>query len=494
MTSSIDFAKLQTLIEMNAEINSNYSDMDALLMHILDSAMRLVQSEAASFSRVREDGSIQLLASLGQNGPVQSPVLEKNSFASWVAENNKSLVINNITADSPFNEYIQKNGRVISKVIALPVRKNGRCLGVIELINKSSSRNYNNEDHALLEVLSNCAALAYENALQCASARDRISALQHALDSGSGFHPFLAKSPVILDLLHVLDEIAKTSAAVLITGESGVGKELFAEQLHLKSPRAKEPFVRINCACLSSALLEEAFLKAAKGGTLFLDEIAELPLDLQEKVLRVMQVGSFEKNSGQNFAVDLRIVAATSRDLEKLVSEGKFRSDLFYRLNVLPLYIPPLRERKEDIESLALFFLQDFSGATKKQFTAFSPQALRTLYDYYWPGNIRELKNSIERACMLGTPPLIQAEDLQLSVPSGSRSSAEADSSFDAMAEDALASPDGDRTLKSAITKFKTAYVKRILKETSWNQTEAGKILGIQRTYVSRLLNELHIR
>ena len=117
-------------------------------MHILDSAMRLVQSETASFFRVREDGSIQLLASLGQNGPVQSPVLEKNSFASWVSENNKSLVINNITADSPFNEYIQKNGRVISKVVALPVRKNGPCLGVIELINKSSSRNYNNEDLA----------------------------------------------------------------------------------------------------------------------------------------------------------------------------------------------------------------------------------------------------------------------------------------------------------------------------------------------------------
>ncbi len=324
---------------------------------------------------------------------------------------------------------------------------------------------------------------------------------------------FLLKSPVIVDLLHVLEEVAKTNSSVLITGESGVGKELFAEQLHLKSSRANKPFIRVNCASLSASLLErvlfghvtdapsqglaehEGCLEAADGGTLFLDEIGELPLNLQAKLLRVMQEHAFERiASGKTIAVDVRVLASTSRDLEKMTSEGTFRSDLFYRLNVLPLHVPPLRERTDDIEPLASFFLKKYSVETKKNFTGFSAQAMRRLYDYYWPGNIRELKNSVERACLLGRPPVIQVEDLHLASTPASLASARDDDSFDVLADETLDSSSGDRTLKTALTKFKTAYVKRILKETSWNQTEAGKILGIQRTYVSRLLNELHIR
>ncbi|MBQ7158610.1 MAG: sigma 54-interacting transcriptional regulator [Treponema sp.] len=515
MSSSIDLAKLKTLIEINARINSSYSDVDTLLVYILESAMCLVECESSSLLLVKEDGTLRFVVALGPKGAeAQNIPVDKSSIAGWVAANNKSLIINNVSSDPRFNNTVQrKTGYVTRKMIAIPMRVKGQCIGVIELINKTGSRDFNNDDLMILELLSSLAAIAYSNAYSYRSAQDKISVLQNTIDSGSEYHSFVAKSPAILDLLRVIDEVAKTNSSVLITGESGVGKELFAEQLHLKSPRVGKPFVRVNCAALSAPLLEselfghvkgaftdavsdrEGRFEAANGGTLFLDEIGELPLDLQAKLLRVLQEHSFERvGSNTTINVDVRIVAATNRDLEKMVAEGAFRGDLFYRLNVLPLHIPPLRERKEDIEPLSSFFLKRLSGETKKNFTGFSSAAMRMLYDYYWPGNIRELENSIERACVLGNPPVIQAEDLHISVPDNTSASRREDTSFDSMADDIVTASDGDRTLKTALTKFKTAYVKRILNETSWNQTEAGRILGIQRTYVSRLLNELHIR
>ena len=318
----------------------------------------------------------------------------------------------------------------------------------------------------------------------------------------TSFHTFISKSPVFEDLLDVVDQIARTNSSVLILGESGVGKELFAEQLHLKSPRAKKPFIRVNCAALSPLLLESelfghvkgAFTDAitnrkgrfemADGGTIFLDEIGELPLDLQVKLLRVIQSKNFERvGSSDTISVDVRIVAATNRDIEQMVHDGTFRSDLYYRLNVLPLYVPPLRQRKEDIEPLAMYFLRRFSIETKKHFTGFSSSALEVLYSYYWPGNVRELENTIERACVLGVPPTITDTDLRLNTK---KPIEETCVSF-------LDNED-DKTLKTAINRFKKSYVTRILEQTSWNQTEAAKILGIQRTYVSRLMNELEIR
>lgn len=515
MSSSIDLAKLKTLIEINARINSSYSDVDTLLVYILESAMCLVECESSSLLLVKEDGTLRFVVALGPKGAeAQNIPVDKNSIAGWVAENNKALIINNVSSDPRFNNTVQKKtGYVTRKMIAIPMRIKGMCIGVIELINKNGSRDFNNEDLMILELLSNLAAIAYSNAYSYRSAQDKISVLQNTIDSGSAYHSFVANSPVILDLMRVIDEVAKTNSSVLITGESGVGKELFAEQLHLKSPRVGKPFVRVNCAALSAPLLEselfghvkgaftdavsdrEGRFEAANGGTLFLDEIGELPLDLQAKLLRVLQEHSFERvGSNKTISVDVRIVAATNRDLEKMVADGAFRGDLFYRLNVLPLHIPPLRERKEGIEPLASFFLKRLCGEIKKNFTGFSPAAMRVLYDYYWPGNIRELENSIERACVLGTPPLIQANDLHINAPANVAAEKGGESFFDSVADDLLAASDGDRTLKTALTKFKTAYVKQILNETSWNQTEAGKILGIQRTYVSRLLNELHIR
>ena len=511
--NSLSLEQLKTLIEINGRINSNYSDINALLVYILESAMRLVHCESSSLLLNKENGSLRFVVALGPKGAEAKNIpVAKNSIAGWVVENNKSLILNNVASDPRFSTTVQeKTGYVSRNMLALPMRVKGKCIGVIELLNKADQLAFDDDDLAVLESLADQAAIAYINADSYRSAKDKISVLSSKIENGSDYHPFVARSAAVLDLIRVIDEVAKTNTTILITGESGVGKELFAEQLHIKGSRREKPFVRVNCAALSPALLESELFghvkgaftdavtdrigrfEASDGGTIFLDEIGELSLDLQAKLLRVLQEHKFEKvGSNETISVDVRVVAATNRNLEQMVQDGHFRSDLYYRLNVVPLNIPPLRERKDDIEPLASFFLDRFSRETKKNFTGFSQAALRTLYDYYWPGNVRELENSIERACVLGKPPMVQAEDLRINAIPSAEVTSSGNKEFSDFASEVY--DEGDKTLKTAINRFKAAYITKILNETSWNQTEAGKILGIQRTYVSRLLNELNIR
>ncbi len=506
MTSkAIDVEKLNTLIEINALISSSYSDVNALLVYILESAMRLVECESSSILLVNKaDNMLRFEVALGPKGVEAKgiPVSRVGSIAGWVVENNQSLIIDDVPTDPRFFSLVQdQTGYITKTMIAVPMRLHNTCIGVLELLNKSGGNSFTQNDLDIIELLSIQASIAYQNASNYRLARHEITVLQNAITSGPEYHTFIAKSRVVLDLLQVIEKASQTNSSVLILGESGVGKELFAEQLHLKSQRVKKPFVRVNCAALSPQLLESelfghvkgAFTDAANdrkgrfetanGGTIFLDEIGEIPLDLQVKLLRVIQARSFEKvGSSETISVDVRIIAATNRNLEQMVSEGKFRSDLYYRLNVLPLYVPPLRERKDDIEPLAMFFCRKFSVETKKDFIGFSETALAALHAYFWPGNIRELENSIERACVLGKPPFINTEDLRLNVKNYVESC------------DEVKEENGDRTLKNALFAFKKRYVTKVLEETNWNQTEAGKILGVQRTYVSRLMNELDIR
>lgn len=513
--NTLTIEQLHSLIDINARLNSNYSDIDALLVHILESAMRFVNCESSSLLLVNADNeTLRFVYALGPKGAeVKDIVVSKSSIAGWVVENNKSILIENVSTDPRFSRSVQdKTGYVTRNMIAVPMCVKGKCIGVIEVLNKIDSKSFTKNDLLILETFSNQAGIAYSNANFFKSAQDKISVLSSKIANGAEYHSFIAKSSSIKDLLKIIDEVGKTNTTILITGESGVGKELFAEQIHVKSSRKDKPFIRVNCAALSSALLEtELFghvkgaftdavsdrigrFEAANGGTLFLDEIGELPVELQVKLLRVLQEHKFEKvGSNKTISVDVRIVAATNRNLEKMVAEGTFRSDLYFRLNVVPLNVPPLRDRKDDIEPLASFFLKKFSLETKKNFIGFSQNSMKMLYSYFWPGNIRELENSIERACVLGTPPFIQAEDFRLNVKIESEGT---DSGFDSigMMADDIYEMDQDKTLKTALNRFKAAYLKKVLSETSWNQTEAGKILGIQRTYVNRLLNELHIR
>ena len=514
--SDIDFIsvdKFKTLMAINSRINSSYNDVNAMMVFILESAMQLVECESSSLLLVdKADGSLSFAVALGPKGAEAKNVpVGKQSIAGWVAQNNQPVLINNVADDPRFFTDVQiKTGYVSHTMIAVPMSVNNEVIGVIELLNKSEHRRFDNTDLKLLQLLCEQAALAYYNATNLKFVQDEVTSLQDSISAGSDYHSFIAKSPAILDLLHVVEEAAKTSSSVLITGESGVGKELFAEQLHMKSNRRDKPFVRINCAALAPSLLEselfghvkgaytdassnrEGRFEMADGGTIFLDEIGELPFELQAKLLRVLQEKAFERvGSSETISVDVRIIAATNKDLEKMVEEGKFRNDLYYRLNVVPLRIPPLRNRKEDIEPLSLFFINKFRAETKKNFTGISESALARLYDYDWPGNIRELENAIERACVMGVPPCIKFEDLGLIVNEKSEESSKTDR-FSKEFSDIM---DGnDMSLKTATDTFKKKYIMKVLEMTKNNQTKAAKILDIQRTYLARLLNELGIR
>lgn len=500
LSNTIDAEKLNALIEINTLINSNYSDVTALLAHILESAMRLVDGEASSILLVDSNRKyLRFEVALGPKGLDAKKLVVKldEGIAGWVVKNNRSLIVNDTAHDPRYSPLVQQStGYKTQNMIAVPMRVKDECIGVIEILNKGSEREFCLADLEVLEILANQAAIAYQNASVLQRSRDEIVVLQDQIATDRGYHTMIARSPVILEKLDIVERVAKSDSSVLILGESGVGKELFAEQLHLKSDRSAGPFVRVNCAALPEGLLESELFGHVKGaftdaisnrkgrfevadqGTIFLDEIGDLPLSLQSKLLRVIQNKSFEKvGSSETITVNVRIIAATNRDIEKLVEEQKFRSDLYYRLNVLPLYIPPLRQRIEDIPELAHFFLKKFRHEVKKEFVGFSEGAISAILSYSWPGNIRELENTVERACVIGKPPYIKEEDLLLNIHS---------------------MPDNntytDKSLKSVLNLFKKHYIQKVLEESEWNQTTAAQVLDIQRTYLSRLLKELEIK
>jgi len=303
------------------------------------------------------------------------------------------------------------------------------------------------------------------------------------------------------EMIKIIDRVAKTDSSVLITGESGTGKELFAEQIHLRSPRNDAPFVRVNCAAIPEGLLESELFGHVRGaftgsvsnrkgrfemadnGTIFLDEIGDMPLALQAKLLRVIQERAFEKVGSDNtITVNTRILAATNRNIKTMTDKGEFRNDLYYRLNVVPLHVPPLRQRAEDIPELARFFMLKYMKQNKKEFTGFSQDALEAILTYSWPGNIRELENCIERACVIASGKWIKKEDLLLNAAGAGQGGA---------AGGALG---GDRNLKTATNVFRANFIRKVLDENQWNQTETAKALDIQRTYLSRLMKDLNIK
>mgnify|MGYP001260939481 CR=1 FL=1 len=304
------------------------------------------------------------------------------------------------------------------------------------------------------------------------------------------------KSERMAQATQAAKKAAATRSTLLLLGESGVGKELFARAVHNWSERHDLPFVAINCVGLSKDLLESelfgyergAFtgaqqrkkgkIELAHGGTVFLDEIGDISEEIQAKLLRFLQEREFERVGGTELiSVDVRIIAATNRNLEAAVKDGKFREDLFYRINVVPITLPPLRERKEDIPELAEFFLRRFSQESKKDFLRIADDALSKLSAFDWPGNVRELANVIERAVVLGEPPSIQADDLPVEILAVLRSSP------------AKASLNYQET----IDEYRREVIVRALHQTNGNRTAAAKILGLERAYLQKLLKSFCI-
>lgn len=498
MFDRIDPEKFETLIEINTLINSNYGDATSLLTQILESATRLTAGEASSLLlRNEDDGKLYFEIALGpKSGDIKKFSLNPGEgIAGWVAEHGQSLIVNDVETDSRFYGEISKSIDFPTySILAVPMIVRGNCVGLLEIINKKDKKYFTQFDLQWLEIFAVQAAIAIENARYFEKAREEIGYLRDQISTDKGYHVLVAKSPDIVEKLELIERVAKTDSSVLILGESGVGKELIAEQVHLRSNRKNGPFVRVNCAALPEGLLESELFGHVKGaftdavqnrrgrfeladnGTIFLDEIGDLPLKLQAKLLRVLQQKTFERvGSSDTVTVNVRIVAATNRDIDAQVKKGEFRSDLYYRLNVLPIYVSPLRQRKEDIPALADFFLKKFCRETKKQFGGFTDHAMELMLSYPWPGNVRELENAVERAVVIAKEKFIDAKDLLIGDSGNGRDEYRG------------------KNLKDALTIFKKHFIASALEEHHWNQTETSKVLDIQRTYLSRLIKELGI-
>lgn len=319
------------------------------------------------------------------------------------------------------------------------------------------------------------------------------------------FDQIVGQSVGVRTALDLVERVADTDSNILITGESGTGKELFARAIHYNSARAQQPLIAINCGAIPSELLESelfghvkgAFTGAisnrvgrfelADGGTIFLDEIGDLEPALQVKLLRVLQERSFEPVGGtKSVHVNVRVIAATNKNLEQLVLEGNFREDLFYRLNVIPLYVPSLRERTTDIPLLAHHFIEIFNRQKGRQLAGFSKEAMDCLSGYGWPGNIRELENLIERLSILKGQGTIELADL----PTKYRGSAAA-LKAEVAAEDL---PDDGMDFNSAVDRYENQLILKALERTGWNRNQAAILLRLNRTTLVEKIKKKGLR
>lgn len=318
--------------------------------------------------------------------------------------------------------------------------------------------------------------------------REENRSLREALGQRYQFSNIVAYSPKMQEVLGTVERVAPTNSTVLLGGESGVGKDLIARAIHQHSRRASEAFIKVNCTAIPENLLESELFGYERGaftganmtkpgrfeladkGTIFLDEIGDVPGSIQVKLLHVLQDRQFERLGGtKTLKVDVRVIAATNQDLRAALEQGTFREDLYYRLNVVPISIPPLRERKEEIPYLADYFIDRFARESGKPLTGITPPALKTLMDFHWPGNVRELENIIERAVALSAGTVIDVGDIHLDVsrPGPSASTA----------PDATPFPPAGVTLEH----FEDEIIREALRRANGNKSQAARLLGLSR-------------
>lgn len=411
-----------------------------------------------------------------------------------VLEEGAALLSNDIASDDHLAAAHSLRAARVRSVLAVPLLVFDKVIGLVYLETSEAGAEFDAPLMHLLTALGNIAALGIENARHVEWLEGENRRLRQELELR---HNMIGDSPVMRDVYQFIGRVAPSSATVLVTGESGTGKELVARALHASSPRAARPFVAINCGAFVETLLESelfghergAFtgavaqkrgkLEMAEGGTVFLDEIGELAPPLQVKLLRVLQQREFERVGGtRTLKLDIRLIAATNRDLRAEVRAGRFREDLYYRLNVVSIKMPALRERRDDILQLANYFAQQAAASSARKITGIAPAARACMLRYDWPGNVRELENAIERAVVMGSGEIILPEDLPESVleQGGGQDS------------DALPA------FHDAVIDAKRSIVVRAIDRANGNYTEAAKALGLHPNHFFRLIRTLNLK
>jgi len=482
---------LSALMKVSTTINS-IRGLDDLLERLLELLFEVIPAERGAILLTSE-GTFEtsLVFGLDRAHGKNQAVNVSRTIVQQVLRDGVALLANDGAAKSTLATDSLALTRAHS-VMCVPLLIFDRKLGVLYLDTTSPRDQFNRDHLQLVAAIAGISAVAIENARQFQWLETENERL---LSDVNIEHNMIGESAAMQRVYHFISKVAPTDATVLISGESGTGKELAARAIHRNSKRAQKPFVAVNCAALNESLLEsELFghekgsftgalaqkkgrLEIADGGTIFLDEIGELTPPLQVKLLRVLQEREFQRVGGTvTIKVDLRLIAATNKNLEEAIEAGQFREDLYYRLNVVALEMPALRDRREDIMLLANYFADKYSTKCNRKLKGFSAEARNFLMAYDWPGNVRELENAIERSVVLGTTDLILPEDLPEAVV------------------EAELSPALTVRYHEAVMQAKKQIILDAIEQGNGNCTVAANLLGVHPNYLHRLIQNLHIK
>ena len=495
--------RLQVLLDITNALVSSLEPRE-LFSTIASALRRAIQHEYTSLALLEPGTNIFRLRALETPGGGKAPVEQdtkislEGSPAGRAIATRQPLLLNRVELEqfpTEVSRWLLAEG--IHSVVCVPLISRNRVLGTLNVASLGEHA-FTQEDVDLLVQIAGQIAIALENARaygQIAELKDKLAEeklyLEDEIRTEYNFEEIVGESAVLKRALREVETVAATNSTVLILGESGTGKELIARAIHNLSPRRARTFVKINCAAIPTGLLESelfghergAFTGAiaqkigrfelAGGGTLFLDEVGDIPLELQPKLLRVLQEHEFERlGSNRTLQVDVRLVTATNRDLGRMVADRQFREDLYYRLNVFPVHLPPLRERREDIPLLVRYFAQKHSERINRRVETIPSEAMDALTRYPWPGNVRELENFIERAVILSRGAALEIPLAELKSP------------------EAAPAPDG--TLEAA----EREHILRALRETNWvvgGPKGAAARLGLKRTTLQSRMEKLGI-
>lgn len=487
---------IQVLRKISDLFTSTSLKVDELLAMVMDAAKDIVGVKNGSLLLVQDEKTykLQFYQASGKNmGQLKDIDLPPGvGISGFVAKTGEAVISDDVAKDPRWYGSVSEKLKLpIQSMASFPLVIDKKVIGVVQFLDKADGSTFNKTDIDILKRFASLMAKFFQ-----------LSKTRHMLGEEFGRlkehyqhrYTIVGESEPIRKCIIMAEKVAQSKATVLLNGESGTGKELFAHLIHDRSQRQNKPFLSVSCGALPASILERelfghekgaftgadtkkiGLFEAANTGTLFLDEIGELPLDMQVKLLRVIQEESFMRLGGtETINVDVRLITATNRDLEKEILERKFRQDLFYRINVIKITLPPLRDKLGDIGDLLTYFLKKHSQEgqpVKKP----GKGLVSHLMSYSWPGNIRELENSVERAIVL-------TDEEELPPEAFPFETSQAPIEFN------VGSP-----LKEASDSFRTTFISNTLKSTGGNRTKAAQILGVQRSYLSRLLKELGIK
>jgi Nif-specific regulatory protein len=492
---SIPDSPIERLKEISTWVSS-VLDLDQLLELIIETATSMMQAKASSLMLLdQRSKKLYFKVATGEKGTeIRKYELDLGQgIAGYVAERGEPLLIPDVSKDPRWYQRISESiGFQTRSIACVPMKVDGKIIGVVEIIDKEDGSPIRPEDMKILTVYADLASKAISNARKVDQVKKENRDLRAELGNK---YQIIGESIRIKKVISDALKVANSKASTLILGESGTGKELLARLIHQAGPRRDEPMIVINCAALPETLLEAelfghekgAFTGAinkkigkfelADGGTLFLDEIGEMTPGMQAKLLRVLQEGSFYRVGGNTpISVDVRVISATNRDISREIVDGRFREDLYYRLNVVQIHMPALREMKEDIARLVEHFLNIFKQESGLPHLTVSEKAMEKMLEYNWPGNVRELGNALERAVVMGNGHEILPEDLPIHSPKTGYPGMEL-----------------GLTLKEAVDRFKKEFIALNLRHTGGNRSKASKVMDVQRTYLSRLIARYHL-